>query len=170
MKFNHALENYHLKKKSLAAVICDVDGILTNGQIGYTENGQQIHHYHALDGYGFMHLIQKNILVAIVSGRQNPSAIIRGKELGVLEIHTDIPNKLNVMKELAEKYNIPLEHWAAIGDDINDLECFQVAGLSFTVPMAHPAALEAADIITSRQGGMGAFREISDWILAPIDA
>jgi 3-deoxy-D-manno-octulosonate 8-phosphate phosphatase (KDO 8-P phosphatase) len=167
MKFNHALENIQSQKKSLKAVICDVDGILTNGQIGYTDNGQQIHYYHALDGYGFIHLIQKGFLVAIVSGRHNPSAIIRGKELGVTEIHTDIQRKMTIMKQLSEKYHIPLEHWIAIGDDINDLECFDAAGLSFTVPQAHPKTLEAADIVTSRQGGMGAFREISDWILMP---
>ncbi|MBM4210929.1 MAG: phenylphosphate carboxylase subunit delta [Gammaproteobacteria bacterium] len=165
MKFNDTIENINSKRTALRAIICDVDGVLTNGQIAYTDTGKQVHHYHALDGYGFIHLVQRGFLITIVSGRDNPSAIIRGNELGVTEVHTAITSKITLMKQLSQKYQIPLKNWGAIGDDINDLECFQASGLSFTVPQAHPKALEAANIITSRHGGAGAFREISDWIL-----
>ena len=165
MILNHPIKDMNARRAQVRGIISDVDGILTNGEIIISTTGEQHHVYHALDGFGIMNLIQAGYVFAIISGRKNPSAQFRCEDLGVTEIHLGIENKYEKMHELVQKYNIPMQHWAAIGDDINDVECLNSVDFSFTVPNAHPSALAAANLITTRKGGQGAVREISDWLL-----
>ena len=164
---NQAISNLHQRRKNLMAIMTDVDGILTNGQIAIADNGQQLHFYHALDGFGMINLVKHEFVVAVVSGRENPSAKIRANDLGAHEVYTNISNKFEILLSLSKKYQIPLENWAVVGDDVNDSECLNAVDFSFSVPHAHADVLKSVNFQTQRAGGQGAFREISDWILAP---
>jgi|TARA_Y200000002_G_scaffold382750_1_gene401111 3-deoxy-D-manno-octulosonate 8-phosphate phosphatase (KDO 8-P phosphatase) len=164
---NTPIDNMEKKRKQLRGIVTDVDGILTNGQIAYREDGLQTHFFSALDGFGFFNLIDAGFVIAVISGRKNLSAKYRAEELGVKEIFLAINDKFPVLQSLSEKYNIPLEHWAMVGDDVNDIQCMRHVDFSFTVPNAHHSAKNTAAFTTNRSGGDGAFREVSDWILAP---
>ena len=165
MILNHPVKEINERRVTLRGVVCDVDGILTNGEIIVSAQGEQLHSFHALDGFGIINLVESGFVFAVISGRENPAARIRCEDLGATEIHLDVADKHEKMSQLVEKYNIPFNQWAVIGDDINDVACLNSVDFSFTVPQAHPAAIHAANFITTRNGGQGAVREISDWLL-----
>ena len=142
----------------------DVDGVLTDGGIYYTDNGDSFRKFNAKDGMGLTHLQAAGIPVAIIS-QGLPGAINhRAKRLGIKFVYTDVANKADSMHEIIKELGIDISDVAHIGDDINDLPLFDVAGLTIAVADAMDEVKETADIVTTKNGGNGAVREIADII------
>ena len=111
-------------------------------------------------------LRERGIEVLILSSEPNTVVAARAKKMGVEAIHgVGLQDKGRVMREVLAKRNIAAEHVIYIGNDLNDLPCFEVAGWSVAVADAFPEVRRAADFILTKAGGQGALRELCDLIL-----
>ena len=153
----------HLAKVRLLTI--DVDGVMTDGGLYYSDDGHIQRKYNVKDGVGIKRVLEKGVEVAIVSAGVSGSVPERARTLGVKHVFTGAEDKLAVIGKLAEDLGIGLEATAHIGDDLNDVPLMEAVGLAITVADAEPAAWAAAKVITERRGGDGAVREICDLLV-----
>lgn len=159
-----------LDMSNIKMVLTDSDGVLTDGGMYYTEQGDEIKKFNTKDGMAFQLLREMGIKTGIITGEDREIVRRRAEKLKVDEIYMGIINKLDVVKKLCDKYNLDLNEVAYIGDDINDLEVIQAVGFGCCVADGMEIVKEKADYITNLNGGQGAVREVVELILRNIDA
>ena len=142
----------------------DVDGVLTDGGIYYSDTGDSFRKFNAKDGMGITRLQKTGVSVAIISMGMPGAIDHRAKRLGIKYVYTNVADKAISMREIITDLGIDMSEVAHIGDDINDLSLFDVAGLTIAVADALDEVKVSADIVTTKNGGAGAVREISDLI------
>lgn len=153
------------KAKPIKLLLLDVDGVLTDGKIYFTEQGLELKAFNSQDGIGIK-LLQKNgVEVGVITGRKSTMVEKRMSELGVTHIYQGQDDKLETYKNIKTKHKLENHHIAMMGDDLPDLSPMQEAGLSITVPNACDAVKKHADWQTNRHGGFGAVREACELIL-----
>lgn len=145
--------------------LTDSDGCLTDGGMYYTEDGDEIKKFSALDGMGMRKLRESGILIGIITGEDRELVRRRAEKLKVDELHMGISDKLAVVREICERRDIPLSEVAYVGDDINDLDVIQAVGFGCSVRNAREEVKAAATYVTKTPGGSGAIREIADLLL-----
>lgn len=154
------------RARNIELVVLDVDGVLTDGSLYYTANGEGQKRFHALDGHGMKMLIQSGVQVAMMTGRQSEITNRRAAELGIPHLLQNVRNKGKALTELCQELNIDLNNVAFIGDDLIDLPAMQRVGLALSVPNAPIYVQQAAHWVSQLAGGQGAAREHCDMILA----
>jgi N-acylneuraminate cytidylyltransferase len=148
-------------------IISDFDGVITDNRVWVNEEGTEFVAAYRSDSIGVQLLRAMGIEVMILSSEPNRVVEARARKMGVHVIHgVGIHEKGRVMREVLELKNIRAETVIYIGNDLNDLPCFEVAGWSVAVPDAYPEVIQAADFILSKPGGHGALREVCDLIRA----
>lgn len=153
------------KAKKLKLLILDVDGVLTDGRLFFDDNGKEYKTFHARDGHGIKLLRQTGVEVAIISGRKSNSVALRMKSLGVELVYQGHENKIAAFNEIIESLSITPDQAAHVGDDLLDLPVMTRVGLSIAVNDANDAVKEYADWCLSTPGGLGAVREVCDFIM-----
>lgn len=153
------------KAKRIKLVIFDVDGVLTTGQLFYSENGESLKVFNVRDGLGIKLLQKIQIKTAVISSRHSEMLTNRMNELGVDFIFQGQADKKIAYAELIQKLQLENENVAYIGDDLPDLPLIKQSGLGVAVADAHESVKEAANWLTSKNGGMGAVRELADFII-----
>lgn len=151
--------------RKLELISFDVDGVLTDGRIIYTDDGHELKAFNVQDGYALKLLMSQGIEVAILTGRNSPMVTRRAEELGIQHLEQGLADKGPALKSLCQRLDIPLTHTAHVGDDLPDLVLFQLVGLSVSVPNGHPSVLAQADHVTEVCGGEGVARELAELIL-----
>lgn len=147
----------------------DVDGVLTDGGLFYTDEGRIQRKYNVKDGVGIKRVQEVGIHVVIISAGASGSIPERAKTLGIEHVFTGVEDKLATLETLCAELGVEMSEAAHIGDDINDVALLEAVGCPIAVADAQPEAWAAADIITERNGGNGAVREICD-VLVEINA
>ena len=143
----------------------DVDGILTDGGLYYTENGEVCKKFNVKDGKGIKLLMESGIEVAIISANDSAATLYRAQKLGIVNCFTGVEDKLMVLKNLCQKLNLSLSQVAYMGDDLNDLPVLKAVGLPLTVADAIPENQATAAYITKLSGGQGAVREVCNLLV-----
>ena len=143
----------------------DVDGVLTDGRIVYTDDGREIKAFNVQDGAALKMLAAAGFEIAILTGRRSPVVERRAAELGIRNLEQGLDDKAPAFRALCERLNIPLEETAHVGDDLPDLALFDLAGLAISVPNGHPTVQARADLVTSTAGGNGVARELAELFL-----
>lgn len=143
----------------------DVDGILTDGGLYYTETGEVCKKFNVKDGKGIKLLMQSGIEVAIISANDSAATLYRAKKLEIVNCFTGVEDKLIVLKSLCQKLEISLSQVAYMGDDLNDLPVLKAVGLPLTVADAIPENKAIAAYVTELAGGQGAVREACNLLL-----
>jgi len=151
--------------KDIKHVAMDVDGVLTDGGMYYSESGNELKRFHARDGMGIKLLQGIGIVTAFITSDKTNLVQRRGDRLKVPEVHQGTFEKTKVLYGLCEKYHLTMQQVAFIGDDVNDLDALQHVGFSVAPADAVPVVKEAVDYICNLNGGAGAVREMSDLIL-----
>ncbi len=155
-----------LKKAStVKMLVMDVDGVLSNGQIIYDANGVETKTFDVQDGFGIQRLHQAGIQTAIITGRSSAIVDKRAKELKITHLVQGREDKLTALNELLKTTHLTLNECAYIGDDWTDISALQSVGFAVTVPNAHHEVIKYVDMVTTRQGGHGAVREVCDILL-----
>ena len=156
-----------LKKKcrGIKMLILDVDGTLTNGNIAYSMNGDDIKYFHVHDGFGIKLVQDAGIIVAVISSKSTISLEKRFRELNITDKYLGIANKLMAYQTLKQKYNLEDEQIACMGDDIPDIVLLKHVGFSIAVQNAVDEVKQIADYVTHASGGNGAVREVAEMIL-----
>ena len=153
------------KLRNIKMIVMDVDGVLTDAGMYYSNSGDELKKFNTRDGMG-IGLIRKAGIIPVVITQENTTIVTnRAKKLNIHEIHQGVQNKLDVVERLLEKYNFTMEEVAFIGDDINDLLLLKAVGFSITVHDGMNIVKRQVDYITNSKGGEGAVREVCDLIL-----
>ena len=148
-------------------VITDFDGIITDNFVYIDDNLKTTRRINFQDIIGLNNLYKNNINIAFISGETNSIMDILSKKFNIKEVHGKIHNKIDKLKEIIQKYNLTEEEYLYAGDDINDIECLKYAKYKITVPNAVSAVKDLDNIqITEKRSGFGAFREVSDCLIA----
>ncbi|WP_368927438.1 3-deoxy-manno-octulosonate-8-phosphatase KdsC [Proteus columbae] len=153
------------KAEKIQLLICDVDGVMSDGLIYMGNNGEELKAFNVRDGYGIRCLLTSGIEVAIITGRQSKLLEGRAKSLGITYLYQGQHNKLLAYQQLLDTLNLKPEQTAYIGDDLIDLPVMEKVGLSVAVADAHPLLTPHANYVTRIAGGRGAVRELCDLIL-----
>jgi N-acylneuraminate cytidylyltransferase len=147
-------------------IICDFDGVITDNRVWVDQDGRETVAAYRSDSVRVKDLRAIGIEVMILSSEPNHVVEARARKMGVEAIHgVALHDKGRVMREVLEQKNIKAENVIFVGNDINDLPCFEVAGWSVAVADAFPEVIQAADFVLTKAGGHGALRELSDLIL-----
>ncbi len=152
------------KLSKIKLLSLDVDGVLTDGGIYYTDGGDSFRKFNAKDGMGISHLQAAGVDVCIISMGLPGAINHRAKRLGIKYVYTDVADKSDSMREIVAELGIDLSEVAHMGDDINDLPLFEVVGLPIAVADAMDEVKDVAQVISTKVGGGGAVREIADLI------
>lgn len=155
-----------LKAQGIAVAFFDVDGVLTSGDLYFSEAGESLKCFHTLDGHGIKLLQQAGITPVVISGRDSAALRKRLAALGVTRIHLGTEEKLPAAQEELAQLQLSWSQAAAMGDDWPDLPLLQRAALACCPPGGHAQALALADHVTQAAAGRGAAREFCDLLLA----
>lgn len=151
--------------ESVRAVICDVDGVLTDGGILMADDGSEMKRFHVWDGAAVKFLLQSGIQVGFLTGRTSGVVAHRAKELGVQHIRQGATEKLAAFEELLAAMGVAASEACYMGDDLPDLPLMRRAGYSAAPADAREEVRAAADYVTHVPAGQGAVREIAERIL-----
>ncbi|MBC7193590.1 HAD hydrolase family protein [Marinobacter sp.] len=144
----------------------DVDGVLSDGTLYFTANGDEIKGFNILDGHGLKQVMKAGITVAVITGRRSPLTEKRIADLGIRHLIQGREDKRVALQELSDQLGIRGPQIAYMGDDLPDLAAICMAGLGITVPNGHWFVRRHADYCTENAGGQGAVREVCDMLLA----
>jgi 3-deoxy-D-manno-octulosonate 8-phosphate phosphatase (KDO 8-P phosphatase) len=148
----------------------DIDGVLTDGSIGFTSGGDEVKTFNAKDGLGLRLVQRAGIAVALITGRVSAIHQRRADELGITYLYQDIARKLPVLEQLCADLGIGLDAVAYMGDDLPDLPVLEAlnaaGGLSACPSDAVYPVRQACRFISTAPGGRGAVRDLCDWLVA----
>jgi len=153
------------RAKRIKLIILDVDGVLTDGRIIFSNKNEEFKSFDVRDGYGIKLAQRCGIKFAIITGRWSPIVEKRGRELNIDEIHQNALDKIKVFDELLKKFKVNSKEVAYMGDDLVDIPLFKKVGLAATVSDAFDYIKKETHYITKLKGGRGAVRELIDFIL-----
>lgn len=153
------------QRKNIRLLICDVDGVLTDGTLSYTAQGEEIKHFNAKDGLGLRLLMHHGVEVAIITARDSKPLARRIKDLGIKHFYPGQDHKILALHTLLKTLELTPEQVAYMGDDILDLPVMREVGLAITVADGHICVKQEADAITHLGGGRGAAREVTDALI-----
>jgi 3-deoxy-D-manno-octulosonate 8-phosphate phosphatase (KDO 8-P phosphatase) len=152
--------------KNIRLFATDVDGVLTDAGMYYSESGDEWKKFNTRDGMGIKLLQKAGLITAIVTQERTKLVARRAEKLAIPEVHQGATDKLSVVREMAGRYAVALDQIAYIGDDINDLETLKAVGFSAAPADGLPQVLAVVDYVCRKKGGEGAVREMIDMILA----
>ena len=160
-----AFYTLHLARP-IKAVVLDIDGVLTDGSVYYSDSGEKLLKFSRIDGKGIELLKENKLDVWVVSAENSPIARKRCEKLGITKTFWGVKDKLQCVKEISENNCLKREEICFIGDDIQDISLIEWAGFSAAPKNAVQKVKLKAHYICSNPGGMGAVREVIDLILA----
>ena len=149
----------------LKLMIFDVDGVMTDGTLYYSERGEELKAFNIQDGHGIKMLRQYGIEVALITGRSSRMVELRAANLGVAHLYQGVEDKRAAYATLLARLDLAAEQSGCMGDDLLDLPLITRCGFAATVPAAPEALRSRAHYVTRAGGGRGAVREVCEFIL-----
>jgi 3-deoxy-D-manno-octulosonate 8-phosphate phosphatase (KDO 8-P phosphatase) len=159
------MNNLIEKARNIKCLICDIDGVLTDGLIYLDNHGNELKAFNIQDGMGLKLVMAAGIEVAVITTSRNQVVEHRMKQLGITHYFTGQVDKRSAFIELKARLNFTNEQFAYIGDDLPDLAIIQQVGLGVAVANAVPQVKEFAHWTTEKHGGRGGVRELCDLLL-----
>jgi 3-deoxy-D-manno-octulosonate 8-phosphate phosphatase (KDO 8-P phosphatase) len=154
-----------LRAQPVRVVFFDVDGVLTDGGLYFSESGETLKRFHTLDGHGIKLLQQAGITPAVVTGRDSAPLRLRLQQLGVQHAIFGTEDKLPAAQSILDRLGLDWTQAAAMGDDWPDLPLMRRCALACAPANAHPENLALADWVSPLPGGGGAVRQLCDLLL-----
>ncbi len=152
--------SYKKKLSQISTFIFDVDGVLTDGSVILESGGEMVRTMHTKDGYALQHAVKKGFHIVIISGGSSVMVKKRLEGLGIEHIYLGKDHKLPVLNEHLQKHNISINQVLYMGDDIPDLPCLKVVGVSSCPNDASVEVREVCDYISHINGGKGCVRDV----------
>lgn len=153
------------KARQIQLLVLDVDGVLSDGRLYFSNGGEEIKNFHIQDGLGIKLLARGGVETAIITGRSSNIVARRAEQLGIRHVMQGREDKLAALQELCTLQVLDLNRIAYMGDDLPDLAAIRRVGLGLTVANANPVVRAHADWVSQYNGGDGAVREACELIL-----
>jgi 3-deoxy-D-manno-octulosonate 8-phosphate phosphatase (KDO 8-P phosphatase) len=151
--------------REIKLLICDVDGVFSDGLVYMGNQGEELKTFHTRDGYGVKSLMNAGIEIAIITGRKSQIVENRMRALGINLIYQGQDDKVKAYSDICSITGIPAEQTGYIGDDLIDWPVMEKVALRVCVADGHPLLAKRANLVTTIKGGHGAVREVCDLIL-----
>lgn len=149
----------------ITTFVLDVDGVLTDGTIHVTQNGEMLRNMNIRDGYAMKAAVENGYNVCIISGGKNDGVRIRLNNLGINEVHLGVHDKVVILQEYLKNYNIDASQVLYMGDDIPDYWVMQQVGLPSCPQDAVPEIKSVSRYISHKLGGQGAVRDVIEQVM-----
>lgn len=163
-------EELRARARRVRLVVSDVDGVLTDSGVYYSERGEELKRFSLRDGMGVERLRDVGIATSILTRERSAVVSARAAKLGIMRVYLGVQDKRVHLETIARETAIDPREMAYIGDDVNDVGIMRAVvdagGVSAAPADAFEAATEVALVRTKANGGHGAFRELAEWILA----
>ena len=153
------------KAKRVRLAAFDVDGVLTDGALYYTDAGEEFKAFNVQDGHGIKMLQESGVVIAIITSRSSKLVANRARNLGIDHLYQGVENKLDAMNALLTKLGLTLVEASYMGDDVIDLPVLRRCGFAASVPEAPALVRQHAHYITRARGGHGAVREYCEVVM-----
>jgi len=157
--------NYKEKLKKINTLIFDYDGVLTDGTVITTENGDQLRSGHVRDGYALHLALKKGYNIAVISGGTSDSISLRLKTLKLTDIFIRVSNKIEIFNQYIKQKNVDTSQVLYMGDDIPDYKVMQMVGLPVCPADAAEEIKSISKYISSYKGGHGCVRDIIEQLM-----
>lgn len=158
-------KSYKEIMNDITTFIFDVDGVLTDGSVFVTNEGEMQRTMNIRDGYALKAAIESGYKVCIISGGSNEGVRIRLRNLGVIDIHLGTPDKVKTFKEYTAVYGIKPEQVLYMGDDIPDYHVMKLVGLPTCPQDSSPEIKNISTYISHKNGGKGAVRDVIEQVM-----
>lgn len=159
------MQDIYTRARNIRVAAFDVDGVLTDGSLYYTDSGEELKRFNVRDGHGMKMLKDSGVTLAIITSRRSRCVEERSRNLGIDLLFQGAADKLAAFEELLGRCGVGAAACAYVGDDVLDLPVMRRCGLAATVPDAPASVRRRAHFITHARGGEGAAREVCDLIL-----
>jgi 3-deoxy-D-manno-octulosonate 8-phosphate phosphatase (KDO 8-P phosphatase) len=146
-------------------LLMDCDGVLTDGRLYFSENGEELKVFNVKDGQGIASWHENGFVSGIISGRSSKMVELRAKELGIRYVKQGSKDKIKDFEDILADLGLSREETSYIGDDIPDISILKLVGLAVTVADSDERLLEFVHLKTYKQGGFGAVRELIELML-----
>jgi 3-deoxy-D-manno-octulosonate 8-phosphate phosphatase (KDO 8-P phosphatase) len=160
-----AIEDARARAARIRLMAFDVDGVLTDGSLYYSDEGVEIKAFSSIDGLGLKLLRDAGIALAIITGRSVPCVERRARHLHIDHLFQGAADKRAVLATLLEESGLSFDEAGFMGDDIIDLRAMAACGFSATTADAHDRIKAHARWVSRHSGGHGAVREVCEFIL-----
>jgi len=154
-----------LKAQGIKVAFFDVDGVLTDGGLLFSETGETLKRFNTLDGHGIKLLQQAGITPVVITGRDSKPLRLRLQALGIVHAHFGTEDKRPAAQQTLATLGLDWDHAAAMGDDWPDLPVMRRCAFACAPANAHAEVLAVAHHVTTARGGDGAAREFCDVLL-----
>jgi len=158
--------SYRSALQPITFLLLDVDGVLTDGRVTYTDDGRETKSFHVRDGYGIVALRKQGCRVGLLTGRSSPVVLRRAQELSLDGVWQAVEDKLKAYAAIKQQFGLTDREVAYIGDDEPDLDVLRSVGFSAAPADAHEHVKKAVLYVCKHKGGKGAVREVTDLIVA----
>ncbi|EIJ40435.1 KdsC family phosphatase [Galbibacter orientalis] len=158
-------KSYKEYLEHITTFIFDVDGVLTDGIISITSEGELLRTMNVKDGYAMKTALNKGYNICIISGGNNEGVRVRLRGLGITDIHLGVSNKIDTLDEYFDVYNIKAENALYMGDDIPDYHVMKMVGMPCCPNDAVAEIKEISKYISHKQGGKGCVRDVIEQVL-----
>jgi len=154
------------KLSKIKIVAMDVDGVLTDGGMYYSDKGEVMKKFNARDGKAIEIIRDMGLKVALITGEQSAIVKARARKLNIEDVYLGCCDKIRAAEKLLGKYNLGFENMLYVGDDLGDIELLKRSGAAFAPHDASRAVIECADHVCQRNGGEGVMSEINSMLLS----
>lgn len=154
------------KCQNIKLILTDVDGVLTDGGMYFSENGELLKKFNTRDGMGVELLLEKNVKTILITRENSKITKQRGKKIHAAVTYVGIKNKEEHFEKICKKFGLKKNEIAYIGDDVNDIAIMNLVGLSASPHDAMPEIKSVVDYACNLSGGHGAFREFANLIIS----
>jgi YrbI family 3-deoxy-D-manno-octulosonate 8-phosphate phosphatase len=157
--------NLEERCRSIALLLSDVDGVLTDGQIILDNQGIESKAFHVRDGLGIKLWQKAGFQFGMITQRSTQGLKVRAAELGIEILRQGVPDKVTALKQILAELKLSRDRVCYLGDDLPDLPVVRTVGLGVAVADACGEVCQAAHYVTQERGGRGAVREVIELIL-----
>lgn len=158
-------KNLQNKISKIKLVITDVDGVLTDGGMYYSKNGEELKKFHTRDGMGIELLAKAGIGTIFMTKEKSTIVKKRAKKVKVVDCYIGIENKKKMLDPICKKFNVQKYEIAYVGDDVNDAEIIKQVGFSSSPRDAVDEISKCVDYVSPLNGGCGVLRDVADLVL-----
>lgn len=159
------MQEVYKRAERLRLAVFDVDGVLTDGTLYYSHNGEEMKAFNVRDGHGMKMLQASGVRLAIITSRSSRCVESRAHDLGITLLFQGVSDKLDAFEQLLGREKLDAAAAAYLGDDLVDLPVLRRCGLAVAVPEAPQAVRQQAHYVTQAAGGRGAARELCELIM-----
>lgn len=159
------MSTFEDKARGVRLMGFDIDGVMTDGRLYFSPNGDEMKTFFSRDGLGLKMLQRAGIQLAIITGRDSAIVTRRAENLGIRLVFQGVEDKRAVMARLLEEQGLDFAQAGYMGDDVVDLGVMTACGFSASVPDCHGAVRQIADYVARAPAGAGAVREVCELLL-----